>query len=124
MEREIVYKNLEVLKRAVMEHQEILVDKDNEDILTAVSSKQWEEMKDTKRKNRSKFVVSKTIAFCPSVFEEDTAMKESILAITSELMSYFNDHQMGPLAELMQEYIKNEKSKDALLFDYHYKQGS
>jgi hypothetical protein len=30
---------------------------------------------------------------------------------------------MSPIAELFDEYIKNEKSKDTLLSDYNYKEG-
>ena len=51
-------------------------------------------------------------------------MKDAIMGISSELMTYFRDRQMTPLAELMEEYIKNEKSKDDLHFDYNYKEGS
>lgn len=124
MEREIVYKNLQVLREAVMHHQEILIDTEDQDILIVISPKEWKEENNQRRKDRTKFVISKTIAYCPSVFEEDMGLKDSIFSMSKELIKYFNDRQMGPLAELMHEYIKNEKDKDAMLFDYYYKKGT
>ena len=123
MEREMVEKNLEVIRDAVTHHKEILIDMENQDVLHTVSKETWDGS-DHRRRDRTKFVISKTIAFCPSVFEEDMGMKDAIMGISSELMTYFRDRQMTPLAELMEEYIKNEKSKDDLHFDYNYKEGS
>jgi hypothetical protein len=123
MERELVEKNLQVIRRAVIDHKEILVDKKNQDMLHCITKKQWEELDDQRSKDRTKFVISKTVAFFPSVFEEDMEVKDSILAISSEIITYFNNRQMSPIAELFDEYIKNEKSKDTLLSDYNYKEG-
>ena len=123
MERELVESNLEVIKEAVINHKEILIDRENEDKLHSITKKAWDELDDQRAKDRTKFVISKTIAFCPSVLEEDMEVKNAILSISAELITYFQNRQMTPIAELLEEYINNERSKDSLLSDYNYKEG-
>jgi hypothetical protein len=123
MERELVESNLEVIKEAVIHHKEILIDRENEDRLHSISKKAWDDLDDQRAKDRTKFVISKTIAFSPSVLEEDMEVKNAILSISAELITYFQNRQMTPIAELLEEYIKNERSKDSLLSDYNYKEG-
>lgn len=118
MERELVYKNLAVIEDAVKNHQEILVDSNNQDMLTKVSPQVWEQLNDRRQKDRTKFVISKTIAYCPSVFEEDMEMRDEMFALSQKMIIYFNERQMGPLAELMNDLIMNEKKKDASYHDY------
>ena len=121
MEREVVTKNLNIIKDAVMKHQELLVDLHNEDMLTLSSKESWENLDDQQRKDRTKFVISKTIAYCPSVFEQDVEIRDLLCSMSDQLINYFNKRQMGPLAELMQDLINTEKSKDALYHDYQQK---
>lgn len=118
MERELVYKNLAVIEEAVKHHQEILVDINNQDLLTKVSPQVWEQLKDQRQKDRAKFVISKTIAYCPSVFEEDMEIRDEMFALSLQIVQYFNERQMGPLAELMNDLVMNEKKKDAGYHDY------
>ncbi len=118
MERELVYKNLAVIEDAVKNHQEILVDSNNQDMLTKVSPQVWEQLNDRRQKDRTKFVISKTIAYCPSVFEEDMEMRDEMFALSQKMIIYFNERQMGPLAELMNDLVMNEKKKDASYHDY------
>ncbi|MCH9619078.1 MAG: hypothetical protein SP4CHLAM5_12240 [Chlamydiia bacterium] len=125
MERELVYKNLAVIEDAVKNHQEILVDSNNQDMLTKVSPQVWEQLNDRRQKDRTKFVISKTIAYCPSVFEEDMEMRDEMFALSQKMIIYFNERQMGPLAELMNDLVMNEKKKDASYHDYpQHGQGS
>ena len=125
MERELVYKNLAVIGDAVKNHQEILVDSNNQDMLTKVSPQVWEQLNDRRQKDRTKFVISKTIAYCPSVFEEDMEMRDEMFALSQKMIIYFNERQMGPLAELMNDLVMNEKKKDASYHDYpQHGQGS
>lgn len=121
MEREIVSNNLMAIKEAVMNRQEILVDLHHQDMLTVCSKESWENLKDQQRKDRTKFVISKTIAYCPSVFEQDVEIRDLLFSISDKLIAYFQMRQMGPLAELMKELISNEKAKDALFHDYEQK---
>ncbi len=121
MEREIVSKNLMMIKEAVLNNQEILVDLHNQDLLTTCSKESWENLKDIQRKDRTKFVISKTIAYCPSVFEQDVEIRDLLFSISDKLIAYFKMRQMGPLAELMTELITNEKNKDSIYNDYTQK---
>jgi hypothetical protein len=118
MERELVYKNLAVIEDAVKNHQEILVDESNQDLLTKVSPQVLEQLNDRRQKDRTKFVISKTIAYCPSVFEEDMEMRDEMFALSQKMIIYFNERQMGPLAELMNDLVMNERKKDASYHDY------
>lgn len=125
MERELVYKNLAVIEDAVKHNVEILIDSSNQDLLIKVSSKEWSMISDHRRIDRTKFVISKTIAYCPSVFEEDMEIRDEMFAISHKLIEYFNKRHMGPLAELMNELVMNERRRDAFYHDYHHKkQGS
>ena len=121
METEIVTKNLNVIKEAVMHHQELLVDLHDHDILSLSSKDSWENLEDQQRKDRTKFVISKTIAYCPSVFEQDVEIRDLLCAMSDRLINYFRKRQMGPLAELMQDLINTEKTKDAIFHDYQQK---
>ena len=118
MERELVYKNLAVIEDAVKNHQEMLLDNSNKNLLIKVSPQVWEAESDKSQRDRTKFVISKTIAYGPSVFEEDMEIRDEFFAMSSLLVTYFTERQMGPLAELMNELIMNEKRKDASYHDY------
>jgi hypothetical protein len=118
MEREIVYKNLVALKEAVANHLELLPDSHDKNSLKVVSSKVWNEEKNKKLKEGAKFLISKTIAYCPSVIDEDMQMKNSIMSISTQLIKYLEERNMGQLAELMGDLITNEKRKDIFLMDY------
>ncbi|MCH9811218.1 hypothetical protein K0U07_00470 [bacterium] len=124
MERELVYKNLAVIEEAVKQNAEILVDSSDSNLLVKVSSKEWESISDHRRKDRTKFVISKVIAYCPSVFEEDMEIRDEMFAISHKLVEYFTKRNMAPLAELMNELVMNERERDAFYHDYHRKQGS
>ncbi len=121
MEREIVYKNLNVIKDAVIDRLEILVDLHNQDLLTTSSKESHKNLKDVQRKDRTKFVISKTIAYCPSVLEQDVEIRDLLFSMSDKLISYFNERQMRPLAELMNEMISNEKLKDSWYSDFENK---
>jgi|GEM_PF-2808649 len=118
MEREFVYKNLTALKEAVEGHLELLADSLDKNRLKVVSSKVWNEEKNKKLKEGAKFLISKTIAYCPSVIDEDMQMKHSIMSISTQLIHYLEERNMGQLAELMADLITNEKRKDIFLMDY------
>ncbi len=118
MEREYVYKNLTALKEATANHLELLVDSADKNSLKVVSSKVWNEEKNRKLKEAAKFLISKTIAYCPSVIDEDMEMKNSIMSISSQLINYLEQRKMGHLAELMADLITNEKRKDTFHMDY------
>ena len=118
----MVSKNLEVIIDAVVSNKELLVSEHNQDEIMSVPTIKWEGI-DQRRKDRTKFVISKTIAFCPTLFDEDAGMRDKIAKIYTKLIKYLNDRQMTPLAELMEETIAKEKSKDSALFDYYYKEG-
>ena len=118
MEREIVYKNLKTIKEAVANHLELVVDSEDKNSLKAVSSKVCSDEKNRKFKEAAKFLISKTIAYCPSVIEEDMQMKNSIMSVSTELIKYLGERKMGHLAELMTDLITNEKRKDISHMDY------
>lgn len=124
MERELVYKNLAVIEEAVKQNAEILIDSSNSNALMKVSSQEMERIADHRRIDRTKFVISKTIAYCPSVFEEDMEIRDELFAISHKIIIYFTKRNMTPLAELMNELVKNERERDASFHDYHRKQGS
>ncbi len=117
MERELVYKNLEIIKEAVLHHQEILIDIDDQNKLTVVSPQIWEKA-DFRLKERSRFMISKTISFCPSVFEENANLRDTLFTLSADLVKYFNQRGMGELAELLYELIHNEMEKDGSHHDY------
>ena len=117
MERELVFKNLEVIEEAVLHNQEILIDTDDVSILTVVTPQIWEGA-DARHKERSKFMISKTISFCPSVFEENANLRDSLFMMSANIIKYFNQREMGAIADLLYELIQNEMQKDGSHHDY------
>jgi hypothetical protein len=117
MERETVYRNLEAIKEAVIHHQEILVDLNDENILTVVPNLVWEKA-DHQLKDRSRFIISKTITFSPSVFEEDQGLQDTFFALFNQFVTYFNRRKMAPITELLHDLILNEMQKDGSHHDY------
>ena len=124
MEKEQVYANLAVIYEAVKSNKEILIDRSNGNILQAVSLKEWERVQDIERKDRTKFIISKTLGYCSSIFEENMEIRDGFFGNSQKIVVYFHKRKMGALAELVNELVIKEKERDVLYHDYHREQGS
>lgn len=124
MEQELVTKNLEILLDALENNAEMLINRENQDILQIVPKEDFESIENRRDRDRAKFVISKTVAYSPSAFEEDASMHEKFIAQSDNLINYLNQRQMTPIAELVHELVANEKKRDSSHMDYRYKHGS
>ena len=116
MNKELFIINFNMIKKAVTNNLELLATDKNS--LQAVSAKEWNEHKNMKARESSYFLISKTIAYCVSVFEEDMQITNMISTMSSELTTYLMKRHMSYLAGFVKDFTSYQKGKSTSHIDF------